>query len=108
VCVSTGGQWPGKRRRLCCSRCTDSARALSALQGLLLLLRGACVAHQQRARACVHSNEFTHAHAHAHSHMHMHMRMHMQVRVVILGQDPYINEREAMGLSFSVPPGAFD
>lgn len=28
-----------------------------------------------------------------------------QVRVVILGQDPYINQGEAMGLSFSVPPG---
>eukprot|EP00878_Enallax_costatus_P011606 GHUV01012114.1.p1 GENE.GHUV01012114.1~~GHUV01012114.1.p1 ORF type:complete len:457 (+),score=171.53 GHUV01012114.1:132-1502(+) len=28
-----------------------------------------------------------------------------QVRVVILGQDPYINPGEAMGLSFSVPPG---
>jgi uracil DNA glycosylase len=25
--------------------------------------------------------------------------------VVILGQDPYINLGEAMGLSFSVPPG---
>jgi uracil DNA glycosylase len=25
--------------------------------------------------------------------------------VVILGQDPYINPGEAMGLSFSVPPG---
>jgi hypothetical protein len=29
----------------------------------------------------------------------------LQVRVVILGQDPYINPGEAMGLSFSVPPG---
>lgn len=29
----------------------------------------------------------------------------VQVRVVILGQDPYINAGEAMGLSFSVPPG---
>lgn len=29
-----------------------------------------------------------------------------QVRVVILGQDPYINQGEAMGLCFSVPPGA--
>lgn len=29
----------------------------------------------------------------------------LQVRVVILGQDPYINVGEAMGLSFSVPPG---
>lgn len=29
----------------------------------------------------------------------------LQVRVVILGQDPYINAGEAMGLSFSVPPG---
>lgn len=29
----------------------------------------------------------------------------LQVRVVILGQDPYINQGEAMGLSFSVPPG---
>lgn len=29
----------------------------------------------------------------------------VQVRVVILGQDPYKNEGEAMGLSFSVPPG---
>uniref|UniRef100_A0A383VXT9 Uracil-DNA glycosylase n=1 Tax=Tetradesmus obliquus TaxID=3088 RepID=A0A383VXT9_TETOB len=28
-----------------------------------------------------------------------------QVRVVILGQDPYINQGEAMGLSFSVPRG---
>ncbi len=27
------------------------------------------------------------------------------VKVVILGQDPYINENEAMGLSFSVPEG---
>ncbi len=27
------------------------------------------------------------------------------VKVVILGQDPYINEGEAMGLSFSVPKG---
>ncbi len=27
------------------------------------------------------------------------------VKVVILGQDPYINENEAMGLSFSVPVG---
>lgn len=27
------------------------------------------------------------------------------VKVVILGQDPYINEGEAMGLSFSVPDG---
>ena len=25
--------------------------------------------------------------------------------VVILGQDPYINENQAMGLSFSVPEG---
>jgi uracil DNA glycosylase len=29
-----------------------------------------------------------------------------QVRVVILGQDPYINQGEAMGLCFSVPPSA--
>ncbi len=28
-----------------------------------------------------------------------------QVRVVVLGQDPYFNPGEAMGLSFSVPPG---
>lgn len=28
-----------------------------------------------------------------------------EVRVVILGQDPYHNPGEAMGLSFSVPPG---
>lgn len=28
-----------------------------------------------------------------------------QVKVVILGQDPYINQGEAMGLSFSVPRG---
>lgn len=28
-----------------------------------------------------------------------------QVKVVILGQDPYINSGEAMGLSFSVPKG---
>lgn len=28
-----------------------------------------------------------------------------QVKVVILGQDPYINHGEAMGLSFSVPKG---
>lgn len=28
-----------------------------------------------------------------------------QVRVVILGQDPYINAGEAQGLAFSVPPG---
>ena len=28
-----------------------------------------------------------------------------QVKVVILGQDPYHNPGEAMGLSFSVPPG---
>lgn len=28
-----------------------------------------------------------------------------QVKVVILGQDPYINQGEAMGLSFSVPKG---
>jgi uracil-DNA glycosylase len=28
-----------------------------------------------------------------------------QVKVVILGQDPYIKPGEAMGLSFSVPPG---
>lgn len=27
------------------------------------------------------------------------------IKVVILGQDPYINENEAMGLSFSVPEG---
>ncbi len=27
------------------------------------------------------------------------------VRVVILGQDPYHGRRQAMGLSFSVPPG---
>jgi uracil-DNA glycosylase len=27
------------------------------------------------------------------------------VRVVVLGQDPYFNPGEAMGLSFSVPPG---
>ncbi len=27
------------------------------------------------------------------------------VKVVILGQDPYINENQAMGLSFSVPEG---
>lgn len=26
-------------------------------------------------------------------------------KVVILGQDPYINENQAMGLSFSVPKG---
>jgi hypothetical protein len=32
-------------------------------------------------------------------------RVLLQVRVVILGQDPYINQGEAMGLSFSVPPG---
>ncbi len=28
------------------------------------------------------------------------------VRVVILGQDPYHGEGQAMGLSFSVPPGS--
>lgn len=28
-----------------------------------------------------------------------------KIKVVILGQDPYINEGEAMGLSFSVPKG---
>ena len=28
-----------------------------------------------------------------------------EVKVVIIGQDPYINENEAMGLSFSVPKG---
>ena len=28
-----------------------------------------------------------------------------QVRVVIIGQDPYHNVGQAMGLSFSVPPG---
>lgn len=28
-----------------------------------------------------------------------------QTRVVILGQDPYIHEGQAMGLAFSVPPG---
>jgi uracil-DNA glycosylase len=28
-----------------------------------------------------------------------------QVRVVILGQDPYHNDGQAMGLSFSVPAG---
>lgn len=28
-----------------------------------------------------------------------------QVRVVIIGQDPYHNTGQAMGLSFSVPPG---
>lgn len=28
-----------------------------------------------------------------------------KVKVVIIGQDPYINENEAMGLSFSVPKG---
>lgn len=27
------------------------------------------------------------------------------VKVVILGQDPYHNDGQAMGLSFSVPPG---
>jgi len=27
------------------------------------------------------------------------------VKIVILGQDPYINKGEAMGLSFSVPKG---
>jgi hypothetical protein len=30
-----------------------------------------------------------------------------QVKVVILGQDPYINTGEAMGLAFSVPQGVF-
>ena len=28
-----------------------------------------------------------------------------QVKVVIIGQDPYHNEGQAMGLSFSVPLG---
>ena len=28
-----------------------------------------------------------------------------KLKVVILGQDPYINEGEAMGLAFSVPKG---
>ena len=28
-----------------------------------------------------------------------------EVKVVILGQDPYINPRQAMGMSFSVPQG---
>lgn len=28
-----------------------------------------------------------------------------QVKVVILGQDPYHDDGQAMGLSFSVPPG---
>ena len=28
-----------------------------------------------------------------------------QVRVVIIGQDPYHNDGQAMGLSFSVPHG---
>ena len=28
-----------------------------------------------------------------------------QVRVVIIGQDPYHNDGQAMGLSFSVPKG---
>ena len=28
-----------------------------------------------------------------------------EIRVVILGQDPYHNEGQAMGLSFSVPKG---
>jgi uracil-DNA glycosylase len=35
----------------------------------------------------------------------LHLTPYSDVRVVILGQDPYHNDGQAMGLSFSVPDG---